>query len=275
MGWENYTNMFGDAAAAHPKAQGDLIDVTEHEENASGVQAEFEARGAAHSPDLPGVISGMAVSASGATVTIAAGVALVNGLKAVGGTSLTASGATGTYYVYVDPGEADEADAYKVKAAIPDDDELLLHSFVWDGAAVTSQADCREWGIDGDAFTFNTDITTDLMPYLNTVIREWIAPRDLTIRSPHVRVNTCGTGGGPTTFDILTGTATGAKASIYSATGSHPSIAHDDTDGTIDRGLPPDTSARLVSAGSVIQFSAELVATGAAGLSVTIPISYR
>lgn len=274
MPWNNYDNMFGDPTADTPKSQGDMVSIVEHEENAQGVQDEFEDRTAALAPDVSGVVSGLAVSASGTSITIGAGEGYANGLEFVGGVVLTATGASGTYHVHIDPGEVDEEDAYKFKVAECDDDEVLLAEVGWNGSAITSCTDCRQWGIDPSQFTMNTDITAALSTYEGAVVREFIAPRDLTIRRPHVRINTCGSGGGPSTFDILSG-PNGTLNSIYSTVSLRPSIAHADDDGTIDRGSNPDTAYRLVSAGDLIQLAATGVATGALGLSVTIPVSFR
>lgn len=280
MSWKNYTNQFGAADAATQKAQGDLITVTEHTENASGVLTEFELRGGAYGVDVAGVISGLTPTEDedNDEIDIASGVAYCNGLKTVGGVSITATGSAGDYYAYIDPTESDVADAYKIKTTIPTDSELALAKFTWNGTdTITNFTDIRQFGVDYNFLHYQTQFEdTTIASYNGKIIGIYVAPKPLCIRRPSLMVYNTGTGtGGTVVLDVLTGPAIGSVSSIYSAATLKPTVNYDDVDGTINYGDIPDTAYRLVAAGSYVVVSVAVGAlTDAAGMYVTVPFTY-
>lgn len=280
MSWKNYVNQFGASDANTLKAQGDLITVTEHTENASGVLTEFELRGGAYGVDIAGIISGMEPTEDETNdeIDVAAGVAYCNGLKTVGGVSISVSGSSNDYYAYIDPTESDPADAYKIKTTIPTDSELALAKFTWNGTdTITNFTDIRQFGVDYNFLHYQTQFEdTTIASYNGKIIGIYVAPKPLCIRRPSLMIYNTGTGAsGTVVLDVLTGSTIGAVSSIYSAASLKPTINYDDADYTVDYGDIPDTTYRLVSAGSYIVVSVAVGAlTDAAGMYVTVPFTY-
>lgn len=272
-GWSNYENRFASSDADTVKISGDICDVTEHTENANGVQAELEERWATHG--WPGVLTGLAPTEDDVNdeIDIATGVGYVSGLKLTGGVSVALAGyASNTYHLYVDPDEALEADAYKIKTAVPDWDELLLARFAWNGTdTITDFEDLRQRGIESGLIEWSNLTDEALAAYDTKIIRTFIAPAPLCLRRASARVVTCGTADS-NIIDIHTGVA-GATASIWSAAGDRITIAHDDTDGLVVHGDLADQNF-LVARGELVEIHVDDVATDAAGLSVIVPYTY-
>ena len=267
MSWNEYVDRFASAGATTVVANGDLVTVKEHRENALGVQAEFEVRALAHV--LPGVITGMAPTEDDDDdeIDIAAGVAIVAGLKAVGGVSVSLVGeASGTYYIVVDPDEATEAGAYKA-VATPTPDQLVLARCDWDGTdTITNFVDLRQRGQIPWVIEFSSLADTALSAYDTKIIKTAIAPCALCIRRVYARVVTCGSADS-TIIDVHTGAA-GSTASVFGTAGDRPTAANDDTDGAVIE-AQPDANL-LVAAGELIEIHVDDVATDAAGLSVLV-----
>jgi len=263
-GWETYANLFD-------KTTGDAVGVTEHENNAAGTQAEFVSRMLANS--CPGVYSGLAPTEDEPNdeIDIAAGVGYVGGLKLVGATSVSLTGkAAGDYYIYVDPTEDNEVDAYKAKMSVPALTELLLASCTWDGAGtITNFLDCRQWGIIPGQFLYSSAAALSVA----TVLRIPLI-RPVCFRRPACVVDTCGSGAGPTYVDVHVGPP-GSTVSIWENAASRMTIAHDDTDGAVVYGGVPDASTLewKASAGDVVEIIVDAVATGATGLHVMLPFT--
>jgi hypothetical protein len=280
MAWSPYTNQFGTAAAAHIKGQGDLVDVTEHQENAAGTLTEIEALRGYFGP-LSGVISGFEPTEDDVNdeIDIAAGVALCRGLKAVGGVSIALGGeGADTYYGFMDPDEVLEADAYQIKNTIPDDDELLLCRFDWDGVnTITNFVDLRQKGVLLGHIVWSTPAyDTALSGYDTEVVYSFFTPFPICLRRPSVQIVDCGSGAGPTIYDVKVGTF-GATASIWAsgAATSGLSVAHDATDGAIVRSLDVPDQNFDVSANTLVEIYQTQSATSATGARVVIPYTYR
>lgn len=274
--WSGYSNMFGTSGASTVKGQGGWVDIDEHQENAAGILAEFEARLLA-TTRYPGVISGMTPTEDDVNdqIDIAAGVAFVLGQKAVGGVSVALAGkSTNTYFLIVDGDEVLEADAYKVTTSEPDDDELCLARFDWDLAttAISNFVDLSPFGVLGQRLDWHTaHEDSALSGDSGYIVACFIAPWRLCIRRPYVRVVVCGSAN-DTIFDIHTG-ANGATASIWSDADDRPTVNNADTDGAVVTGALPDQNF-LVDQGELIELYVDAVATSATGAQVVIPFTY-
>lgn len=259
MAWTQYTDIFN-------KATGDEVGVTEHRNNALGIQAELEDRLVAAS--IPGVVSGLAGSISTTNIAIAAGEGYVGGQRCAGGVNVSFVGkSAATYYVYVDPVETVEASAYKAKTTVPTAAELLICSVAWDGSTTLSAlVDLRQWGIIPQALRYDSMAAISAA----TVLRA-IMDRAYCLRTPSLIVDTCGTAAGPSLVDIHAG-AVGAAASIWSSAGSRFSIAQDAIDGALVAGVTPNQNYKGV-AGDIVEVIVDAAATDAAGLHVVVPYS--
>ena len=264
-GWETFGGEVSPSGGA-------VVSAAAHTAMETALQAEFVSRLA--TLGFNGVISGMTPTADGANdeIDIAAGVAFVEGYKAVGGTSIDLSGlAADDYYAYIDPTEANEVDSYKAKTTVPTQAELLLASFTWDGATtITNFLDCRQWGIIPGAFHYSSTAAISAATILRVPL---IYP--VCIGRPSCIVDTCGTGAGPTYVDVHVGSA-GSTVSIWENASDRMTIAHDATDGAVVQGGVPDASTLewKASAGDVLEIIVDAVATGATGLHVVVPFTY-
>jgi hypothetical protein len=187
--------------------------------------------------------------------------------------AFTGGDAAGTWYIYLDGAETDEEDSPKktqTLATALGADCLLLAAVTWNGSDTLSDLiDLRQWG--RDANPFECFVAGALGA--DTIHWTWIVDKPCAIRRPKARLMTCGSGAGPTVFDILTG-ANGATASIYSDSGDRFSIAHTDTDGAVVDGAYPDQNFVLAVDDVVELLTIGTPATGAADLAVIIPRFY-
>ena len=202
-------------------------------------------------------------------IDIAAGVAWVNGKQYAGGVSIALAGeAADDYYAYIDPDEANEADAYKIKTTVPAQDEVLLAKFTWNGSdTITNFLDTVQWGLLPGQFVYYSSAAISAATVFRVPL---IYP--ICIRRPSCIVDTCGTGAGPTYIDIHTGAA-GSTATIWGTASDRLTIAYDDTDGAVVQGGVPDQNYKC-TAGQVLEIIVDAAATGATGLSVCVPFTY-
>lgn len=271
--WTPLDDRFGDSNATTIKAAGDLVETTEHVENAEGVQTEFEERHAAAHPWYSGAYSGMTPTEDDTNdnVDVAAGTAIMSsGKRASGGVSISLVGqSSGTLYAYIDASASSEATAYLVSSSIPSTDDLLLARMTWDGSSVISSfTNLLQWGTQADEFSFSQATDATAAPASGKIIASFMACGNLCIRRPYARLHTCGTAG-TNYVDIHTGAA-GSTATIWATASDRLTIANSATDGTYYAGGLPDQNY-LVSAGQVVEVHMDTTATSAYGLDVMIP----
>lgn len=277
-GYTVYTNQWGASNATTVKATGDTVETTEFREHAVGVQAENEARFAAHFPDTGGVFSGLAPTEDEPNdqIDVAAGVGYVNGLKVTGGVSITVTGAADTYYAVVDGSEANEADAYKLltdaayEALADENKHILLARFAWNGSdTITAFQDLRQYGTNLRHITWHSaDETTALSGHSTDIVYCYRAPQAICLRRPTARVYTAGSSG-TTLIDIHTGPASNTTT-VWATHSNQITIANSATDKAFTRGGTLDQNY-LVAAGEVVEIIFDGVAGSGAGAMVDIP----
>lgn len=235
-----------------------------------GIQAEFVGRTAVC--PFNGVISGLEPTEDDTNdeVDIGSGEGYVEGYQIIGTASASLVGESAdTYYIYVDPTEANEASAYKAKTTVPTQAELLLASVVWDGTdTLTSFTDLRQWGVMPGEVELSDTSTSDLTT--GTKFRKHFK-YPVCIRNTSLIIDTCGTAG-TTIVDIHTGTA-GSTATIWSSADNRFQVGHADSDGAVVAGAIADQNYKL-SADDVLEIIVDTVASSAAGIHCSVVYTY-
>ncbi len=244
------------------KGAGEDIGISEHRNNALGIQAEFEERMDAWA--LSGVISGGAPSINGTDLDIATIDGYAQGKRYSGSDSVAFSGsdASDTYYIYLDP--SDDVTPLTKSTTEPTGDELLLAQVDWNGADTLSNlVDRRQWGIFPVGFWFGVvgAVSADEIAHI-------VLPFDFWIETVKAALEDCGSGAGPSYIDVHAGDG-GSESTIWTTQSRRITIAHDDTDGAVAEGGVPQANRKL-TAGQKIIVEVDAVATGAADLGGVI-----
>ena len=249
---------------------GDSIAAATFTSMEDGIQSEFVDR-TAISP-FNGVVSGMAPTEDETNdeIDIASGTGYAEGYRLEGSTSVTLVGeAAGTYYIYVDPTETNETDAYKAKTTFPTQAELLLAKVTWDGTdTLTSFLDLRQWGTHAGEVELSDPSTSDLST--GTKFRKHFK-YPVCVRNTSLIIDTCGTAG-TTIVDIHTGTA-GSTATIWSAAANRFQVGHADTDGAVVAGNVADQNYKL-DAEDVLEIIVDTIASSASGIHCSVVYTY-
>jgi len=244
------------------ESAGNELGVSEHRNNALGIQAEMEER--LDWWAVPGVISGGEPSIDGTDVDVASIVAMGGGKRYEGSDSMSFSGsdASDTFYGYLDP--TDDTTPLTKGTSAASGDQVPIFQVDWNGSDTLSNlVDLREWGILETYFAFGVvgAVSADEIAHIVLPFNFWV---DVVKAS----LETCGTEGGPSYIDVHGGDG-GSEATIFSTQGRRVSIAHDDTDGAVATSGVPD-GTRKFTAGQKLIVEVDAAATGAADLGGVI-----